>query len=131
MLAGMAAYGVNITVTPMAVAIIVASVALFSGLGMLLTRFTKSEETSNMALSVLTFPMMFLGGTFFPLESMPSYLRAVADVMPLTYINNGLRDTMVYGNDATALLCLVAVAVLGVIFFVAGVLVSTWKEDGE
>jgi hypothetical protein len=26
---------------------------------------------------------------------------------------------------------LVAVAVLGMIFFVAGVLVSTWKEDGE
>lgn len=131
MVAGIALYGMKISITPMAVAIIVASTALFAGLGLLLTRFSKSEETSNMAISAITMPMMFLGGTFLPLEQMPSYLRAIASVMPLTYINNGLRDSMIYGNDAAALVCLAGIAVLGVIFFVAGVLLSTWKEDGE
>lgn len=131
MLAGILIYGMKISITPMAVAIIVASTALFAGLGLLLTRFSKSEETSNMAISAITMPMMFLGGTFLPLEQMPSYLRAIASVMPLTYINNGLRDTMIYGNDAAALVCLAGIAVLGVIFFLAGVVLSTWKEDGE
>jgi ABC-2 type transport system permease protein len=131
MLAGIAIYGMKIAITPMAVAIIVASTALFAGLGLLLTRFSKSEETANMAISAVTLPMMFLGGTFLPLEQMPSYLQAIANVMPLTYINNGLRDSMIYGNDGAALLCLAVIAVLGAIFFVAGVLLSTWKEDGE
>jgi ABC-2 type transport system permease protein len=131
MIAGIAIYGMKIAITPMAVAIIVASTALFAGLGLLMTRFSKSEETSNMAIAAVTMPMMFLGGTFLPLESMPSYLQAIASIMPLTYINNGLRDSMVYGNDGAALLCLAVIAVLGAILFVAGVLLSTWKEDGE
>jgi ABC-2 type transport system permease protein len=131
MLAGITIYGMKIAITPMAVAIIVASTALFAGLGLLLTRFSKSEETSNMAISAITLPMMFLGGTFFPLEQMPSYLQTIAGVMPLTYINNGLRDSMIYGNDSAALLCLAGIVVLGIIFFVSGVLLSTWKEDGE
>lgn len=131
MLAGIAIYGMKIAITPMAVAIIVASTALFAGLGLLLTRFSKSQETSSMAAAAITMPMMFLGGTFLPLEQMPSYLRAIANVMPLTYINNGLRDSMIYGNDAAALVCLAGIAVLGTILFVAGVLLSTWKEDGE
>jgi ABC-2 type transport system permease protein len=131
MLAGITIYGMKIAITPMAVAIIVASTALFAGLGLLLTRLSKSEETSNMAISAVTLPMMFLGGTFFPLEQMPSYLQAIASVMPLTYINNGLRDSMIYGNDAAALVCLAVIAVLGAILFAAGVLLSTWKEEGE
>jgi ABC-2 type transport system permease protein len=131
MIAGTLFYGVSISITPVAVAIIIIGTALFSGLGMLLTRFTKTEESSNMALSVITMPMMFLGGTFFPLEQMPSYLRGVAEVMPLTYINNGLRDSMIYGNTGASLVALAVIAVLGIIFFVAGVMISTWKEDGE
>jgi ABC-2 type transport system permease protein len=131
MLAGFLLYGMKIAITPMAVAIIVASTALFAGMGLLLTRFSKSAETSNMAIAAITMPMMFLGGTFLPLEQMPPYLQTLASVMPLTYINNGLRDSMIYGNDAAALVCLAGIAVLGIIFFVAGVLLSTGKEDGE
>lgn len=131
MVAGTLFYGIKIAITPVAVMVIVAGTALFSGLGMVLTCFTKTEESSNMAVGVIMFPMMFLGGTFFPLEQMPSYLRGIAEVMPLTWMNNALRDSMIYGNDAAALVALAAILVLGAAFFAAGVLVATWKEDGE
>lgn len=40
---------------------------------------------------------MFLSGIFFQLEVMPEWLRDVATVMPLTYLGDALRQTMVGG----------------------------------
>jgi ABC-2 type transport system permease protein len=40
---------------------------------------------------------MFLSGIFFPLEVLPDWLRNVATLMPLTYLGDALRQTMVGG----------------------------------
>jgi ABC-2 type transport system permease protein len=48
--------------------------------------------------SIVQFPLMFLGGIFFPLEAMPDWLRGVATFMPLTYLGDALRQTMVGGT---------------------------------
>jgi ABC-2 type transport system permease protein len=48
---------------------------MFTGLGMMISRFAKDEETANAAASAMTFPMMFLSGSFFPLEQMLDYLQ--------------------------------------------------------
>jgi ABC-2 type transport system permease protein len=40
---------------------------------------------------------MFLSGIFFPLEIMPDWLRGVASFMPLTYLGDALRQSMVGG----------------------------------
>ena len=39
-------------------------------------------------MSILQFPLMFLSGIFFPLETMPGFLRGVATLMPLTYLGD-------------------------------------------
>jgi ABC-2 type transport system permease protein len=129
LLVGVALYGVSLTLDPIAVLIIICSSALFSAMGMILARFIKEPETAGTAANAITFPMMFLSGTFFPLEMMPSYLRSVAQVLPLTYINNGLRDAMVYDNTVGAISSLIIVAILAAIFFVIGVAVSKWKVE--
>jgi ABC-2 type transport system permease protein len=72
--------------------------------------------------------MMFLSGSFFPIESFPSVLQSVAAFLPLTYLNNGLRDTMVYGNDMAALLNLAVVLVIGIVVAVAASRLMSWKE---
>jgi ABC-2 type transport system permease protein len=36
--------------------------------------------------------MMFLSGTFFPRELFPEWLKPITDVMPLTYVADGLRE---------------------------------------
>ena len=129
MIVGMLAFNVHMTLTIEAIALIVAGAALFTGLGMLLSRFAKDEETANAAASAVTFPMMFLSGTFFPLEQMPSYLQAVSKVLPLTYLNNGLRDTMVYANSNSALGNLAVIVVIAIVFMVLGAYLSKWKEE--
>jgi ABC-2 type transport system permease protein len=45
--------------------------------------------------------MMFLSGTFFPVSAMPSFVQAIARVLPLYYMANGLRDTTVRGLSIT------------------------------
>ncbi|MBM4237561.1 MAG: ABC transporter permease [Euryarchaeota archaeon] len=126
---GVLVYGVTLILDPISIAIVILASALFSSMGMILARFIKEPETAGTAANAITFPMMFLSGTFFPLEMMPDWLQGVATVLPLTYVNSGLRDSMVYGNAAGAIGSLLIVAVLAVIFFVAGVLVSRWKVE--
>ena len=129
MIVGMLAFNVHMTLTIEAVALIVVGAAMFTGLGMLLSRFAKDEETANAAASAVTFPMMFLSGSFFPLEQMPSYLQTFSKVLPLTYLNNGLRDTMIYANSNSALGNLAVICVIAVVFMVLGAYLSKWKED--
>jgi len=72
--------------------------------------------------------MMFLSGIFFNLDGMPGYMQAISKVFPLTYFNDGLRATMIYDNTEVALVNLGIVIVLGLIFFVLGSRLLSWKE---
>jgi ABC-2 type transport system permease protein len=73
--------------------------------------------------------MMFLAGTFFQLEMMPEFLQAFARVLPLYYVNEGLRNAMTYMNQSEAILNTIAVIIFASVFFIAGVLLTKWKED--
>ena len=125
---GIAAFGLRSTLTVLAVVMIAVGVLLFTSLGMLIGSVTKNPETSAAITNAIMFPMMFLSGTFFPLESMPSYLQTIASVMPLTYVNQGLRDTMIYGNTGSALFNLAVVVVIAVVMFVAASRLMSWKK---
>ena len=125
---GVLLYGMNMSVNLPVVLMIVAGSAMFSALGMIVARFVKNEETASMAANAITFPMMFLSGTFFQLEMMPSYLQQVAAVLPLTYMSQGLRDAMVYDNLAGAYFNLAVVAAIAVVFVIAAVLITKWEE---
>jgi ABC-2 type transport system permease protein len=127
--AGYLAFGVVPSINVIMIVTIVAGGAVFSGLGMIIASFIKDEETAANAASALTFPLMFVSGSFFPVEQMPWFLKYLADVSPLTYLNNGLRSSMITGNYGDALLNLAIVGALGILLFAVGVAVMKWKED--
>ncbi len=108
---------------------IIAGGAVFSGLGNIIASFVKDEDTAANAASAMTFPLMFVSGSFFSVGSMPWFLQDLANISPLTYLNNGLRSAMLTGNNADVLSNFAIVAVLGVVLFVIGVAVLKWKED--
>ena len=62
----------------------------FAGIGMILTRFAKEAESAA-AANAISFPLMFLSGSFFPLEMMPGFMQTVGRILPLYYVNEGLR----------------------------------------
>lgn len=122
-------FGIQPNITPMMLLMVIAGGAVFSGLGNIIAGFVKDEDTAANAASALTFPLMFVSGSFFPVDNMPWFLQWLATVSPLTYINNGLRSAMLTGNNADALTNFAIVAVIGVVLFAAGVAVLKWKED--
>src|SRR5262245_282993 len=69
----------------------------FTSIGYVIASFARTEEAANGMTSIIQFPLMFLSGIFFPLEIMPDWLRGVAVFMPLTYLGDALRQTMVGG----------------------------------
>jgi len=127
-LVGAAAFDMSSTLTPMSFVLIAAGTFLFLSMGMLLGSIVKDSESAVAAANAIGFPMMFLSGVFFELEAMPDYIQAIARVFPLTYLNEGLRDTMVYGNEASALVNLAVLLVIGVVFFVLASRLMSWKE---
>jgi ABC-2 type transport system permease protein len=122
----------NVTAVPNAVTLLLLFVGTicFTGIGMIIARFVKDEDAANAAASAVTFPMLFLAGTFIPLETMPDYLQTVAKFLPLTYLNYGLRDAMILGDTASALYNMMIVLIAGVIFFVIGSIITDWREGG-
>jgi ABC-2 type transport system permease protein len=96
---------------------------------MLVGTVTKNPETAGVIGNVVTFPMMFLSGTFFPIAIMPQYLQSIAHVLPLFYIIQGLNNVMVYANYGGAIIDLAVTAVITVVFFALAVRLFKWRED--
>jgi ABC-2 type transport system permease protein len=101
----------------------------FVSLGMLVGTISNSPESAAVVGNLVTFPMMFLSGTFFPVQEMPMYLQNIAHVLPLFYMIDGLTNVMIYGNYGPALLDAAVILVLAVIVFALAVRFFRWRED--
>ena len=80
-----------------AVGLIALGALTFLAIGYIIATWARTEESANAMTSVVQFPLMFLSGIFFPISFMPNWLQPVAAFMPLTYLADGLRQTMVGG----------------------------------
>lgn len=97
-------------------ALLLLGVFSFVGLGIVITSFTKDQETAQMLMMTLMFPMMFLSGVFFPIQQMPGFMQAISHFLPLTYAASALRKVMVLGAGisqiSTELIVLLAFGII-------------------
>lgn len=126
---GIVAFGLNVNINLLMIILIVATSFLFTGMGMLIGRFVKDEESAGMAGGAVSFPMMFLAGTFFPLEQMPEFLQLVAKILPLYYVNEGMREAMIYLKMDDAIFYTIIVLIFAAVFFIAGLFLTKWDEE--
>ncbi len=122
-------FSVTAVVDAYTIALVISAALLFPGIGMLLANFVKDADGAEAAANAITFPMMFLAGTFWPIETMPDYLKTVAGYLPLTYVNDGLRDAMIYLDPAGALNNTIIALGLALGFVILGSVLMNWKED--
>jgi ABC-2 type transport system permease protein len=127
-LAGRLIFGATTTIDFYSAIIIFAGAVLFSGIGMLLAGLVKDPEAATGLGNAIAFPMMFLSGSFWPIDIMPSYLQSFARVLPLFYFSDGLRAAMVTGNTVIALSDFVVIGVLAIVFILLGSFVTSWHE---
>jgi len=128
LIVGIVVWGLNVHFNVYMFILITSASFAFAGMGMVVTRFVKDEETAPAAANVITFPMMFLAGIFFPLEMMPHFLQIVTKFMPLYYVGEGLRDAMILGDASGALTNTIVIFAFAVVVFAIGVAVTNWKE---
>jgi ABC-2 type transport system permease protein len=97
-------------------ALLLLGVFSFVGLGIVITSFTKDQETAQMLMMTLMFPMMFLSGVFFPIQQMPGFMQAISKALPLTYAADALRKVMVLGAGISQISTeLIVLIVFGVV----------------
>lgn len=74
--------------------IVLLGALMFLGLGFTLSGIATTVESVPVLANLIVFPMLFLGGTFFPITGMPHGIRAVANLLPLTFFGDALREVM-------------------------------------
>jgi len=77
---------------------------------MILSGLARDVEAASAIATMISFPMIFLSGTYFSLEIMPSYPQSFAKGLPLTYLSEGLRYAMIYnyGQGTYTVMALIA-----------------------
>ncbi|MBI4090003.1 MAG: ABC-2 transporter permease [Candidatus Kerfeldbacteria bacterium] len=76
---------------------------MFLGLGFTISGLAKTVEAVPAIANLVVFPMLFLGGTFFPLDIMPTWLQSIVQYLPLTYLSDALRSVMTESASFTAI----------------------------
>jgi len=99
-------YGVLIPPSQMGLLFLVILVysAAFIGIGMAIATFAESENTAMLTSLVLSIPMLFLCGVFFPFEIMPQLMVQIGSALPITMGIKALDSVLIYreGFDVVA-----------------------------
>jgi len=93
------------------------SAAAFSAMGALVSVAVKEVFEAQTLANAFRFPMMFLGGVFVPVASLPPGLQIVARLLPLTYAVEALDVAMTGGSSLTAVVDLGVLAAFTTAFF--------------
>jgi ABC-2 type transport system permease protein len=102
--------------------------AAFAALGLGMTTVVRSAEGASATVNAVYLPMAFIAGSFFSPHSFPQFLRAIADVLPLTYFIRLMRDVMLHGHQLWDNWSDVGVLVA---WGAIGVVVALWKFRWE
>jgi len=92
----------------------------FVSIGYLAIARARTTESAMPVIQLIQFPMLFLSGVFFPIEIMPSFMKPIVAVMPLSYLGDGLRQIMVEATPQNTMP--VNALVLGAWFVVSSLL---------
>lgn len=77
--------------------LLILSTFSFIGIGIIITAGIKQQETAQIVMTSVTFPMMFFSGVFFPIEQMPKIAQYISKFFPLTYAADALRKNITLG----------------------------------
>jgi len=92
-------------------------------IGFAIASFVRKSEAANSILLLVSFPMMFLGGSYFPVNNAPSFLQPVVHAMPLYYLNDALRQVIEYGAGWSA----IQTGVLVMLAWIVASMLVVWR----
>ena len=115
---------------PLLVAMIVLSVASYSGLGLLAAAILIQTKRGGTLVGVTASAFTLLGGVLYPISVLPHWLRTIAHALPITYGLDGVRRSTLPSPPLHA----IGVDALALILFTTlllpiALVVSRWSVD--
>ncbi len=108
------AFGANLHLSALMVLVLVLNAVIFAEVGFFAAMKISTYEEMSQVNTYILLPMSFLCGTFFATQALPSAIRVVIEVLPLTHTSMLLRSLgSGAGFDAISLLVLAAYALAG------------------
>jgi ABC-2 type transport system permease protein len=101
--------GIGVSPAPAVLALLISTLAILS-MGFLIASIVPTARFAQPIGTVILYPMIVVCGLFVPVEALPSGLRAIARVVPLTYVASLLKGIWqgetwsAHGGDLAALL---------------------------
>lgn len=74
---------------------------VFMGFGFIVSGLSVSESSIPPLANLITLPQFLLSGTFFSIQAFPSWLQPICKVLPLTHLNNAMRNVAFEGAHLT------------------------------
>lgn len=71
---------------------------VFMGFGFIVSGLAKNESVIPPFANLITLPQFLLAGTFFSIDSFPSWLQPICKILPLTHLNNAMRNIAFEGS---------------------------------
>ncbi|WP_081687172.1 ABC transporter permease [Glycomyces tenuis] len=106
-----------------AVPLVLLGTAAFLAIGVVIGGIAKTGPGAAGLSNMVTMPMAFISGAFFPLAAAPQWVQWLSVVSPMRYLNDGLQAVIVRGESPVSVLPEVGVLAL----FAAAVAVFAWK----
>ncbi|MFY9716556.1 MAG: ABC transporter permease [Thermoplasmata archaeon] len=126
---GVGVFGAHVTVGLGMLPFLLVGPFFFVSLGMLAGSVAPTPESAAVIGNIITFPMMFLSGTFFPVSEFPAGLQTFAHVLPLYYVIDGMNQVMLFHNTTRALTDLLVIVIAGVVVFLLAIRLFRWRDD--
>lgn len=82
----------------------------FISLGLIFATKMKDMEGFSLIMNFVTFPLFFLSGALYPIESLPEFIRFVSYIDPLTYGIDGMRGLLIGTSTFPIITDLAAIA---------------------
>ena len=95
----------------------------FAGLALAVASQTDDLMAYHAMIMLLNLPVLFLSNALYPLQSLPGWMRIGAIANPTSYLVDGIRQSVVSGQEGEFPLWLCLVIVSG--FAIAGLLLAT------
>ena len=100
----------------------------FASAGLLVASRPKTVEGVSGLMNLVMMPMWILSGTFFSTERFPDLMQPFVQALPLTALNDALRQVMIEGAGVGAIAGEVAIfGGWGVVAFFAALMLFRWQ----
>jgi ABC-type multidrug transport system permease subunit len=114
----------------MVVPTVLSGVLAFLAIGMLIGAWAKTQESAQAVTQMVVLPMAFLGGSFFPIDQAPKWLRVVTEIFPLRHLNDGMLKVMARGQGPASVLPQIGILLaFALVAAVIAVRVFRWDQN--